>query len=73
MLGTFSEDEVKKICADLDKSKAVVFCFFVFFRLMLDMEGNGCNMLVTKHVLLQKTLGPSLQDGEVSYAEFAAW
>ena len=37
------------------------------------MEGNGCNMLVTKHVLLQKTLGPSLQDGEVSYAEFAAW
>lgn len=33
VLGTFSEDEVKKICADLDKSK----------------------------------------DGEVSYAEFAAW
>ncbi len=27
VLGTFSEDEVKKICADLDKSKAVVFFF----------------------------------------------
>ena len=71
MLGTFSEDEVKKICADLDKSKAVFFSFF--FRLMLDMEGNGC-----KHVGNQACTSPEnawqfLQDGEVSYAEFAAW
>lgn len=76
MLGTFSEDEVKKICADLDKSKAVVFFFPFFFRLMLDMEGNGCNLLVTKHVLAsrkrwgpafrtERCLMPSLQPGHL--------
>lgn len=49
------------------------FFFPFFFRLMLDMEGNGC-----KHVGNQACTSPEnawqfLQDGEVSYAEFAAW